>query len=657
MTSNYMQDHAIIYVPSDTPEAMALAPRKVGGVPLIIRGIMTLSQAGINSCTLIVAAPQRERIEGFLNRYRRDRLPTIDMVTYDEPYRVSPAMIEQIAAKLKKRALLINANLLFSSELVQTIYDHDPSTDEIFVCKEGVHPLPIMEITREAWESLSQFTCESARSIESCIRHLKDSFPRRDIEKPANVNAFVLKRREDIPVAEKFLAEGIRRATNGLVAKFINKRISLPIAMLLTKMWVSPHVVTSFNIVVGLLSGVIMAGGGYMNLLVGAALFQAASIVDGVDGEIAKLSFRCSRFGQYIDTISDNLALASLLVGLTIGAYRTLGTNSIFIAGGLAIAMIGAIIALMIRFLKRNTNSASLVTFDKEYLQKRSDGEHRIIMTFLRYNKHFAKKDIFSFIILVLAIAGLLQYWIYFIALGGTLGFLSLIYLNLADAQKATNSSLIRDATKRLKKMVVFDFDGTLVNSMEQFADIASEVIKKYYGVPLAEARAQYLRTSGLPFFQQLETLFPGNANNSIAAAEYEEKKKDGYFDRPVFDDAAKAIKALRADGIKVAVSSNNFQDLVDQFVKQKNITFDEVLGYRDNFAKGEDHFRHIEKTHGIDRRDITFVGDSLKDGERAVQSGVQFVAREGTFARSEFNREFPGSKVVSSLEELKELI
>ena len=38
-----MKDNAIIYVPSDTPEAMAMAPRKVAAVPLIVRGIMTLA--------------------------------------------------------------------------------------------------------------------------------------------------------------------------------------------------------------------------------------------------------------------------------------------------------------------------------------------------------------------------------------------------------------------------------------------------------------------------------------------------------------------------------------------------------------------------------------------------------------------------------------
>jgi len=89
--------------------------------------------------------------------------------------------------------------------------------------------------------------------------------------------------------------------------------------------------------------------------------------------------------------------------------------------------------------------------------------------------------------------------------------------------------------------------------------------------------------------------------------------------------DAASTIRELRTSGVKVAVSSNNFQELVDDYIARTGIEFDMVLGYRDNFAKGEDHFRHIETTCGIARDEMTFVGDSLKDGEKAAASGVTF--------------------------------
>ncbi len=657
--TTHSEDHAIIYVPSDTPEAMALAPRKVAGVPLIVRGIMTLAEAGIESCTLLIAAPQRERIEKFLNRYREERIPLIDMVTYDEPYRVSPAMIDAIAGKLKQRVLLINANLLFDKHLVQTIYEHDPNDDRLFICREGVHPLPIMEVTRESWRSLASFTLEAPRSIESCINHLLAAFPHREVQKPANVSTFLLKRREDIPVAEKFLSESVRLATNGPIARILNKRLSLPFSMVLSKLWVSPHAVTSFNIIIGLLSGVFLAGKGYISLLIGASLFQLASVADGIDGEIAKLTFRTSKFGQYIDTVSDNLALASALIGLTIGSYRTLQSNAVFVAGAIALIGIGIIVTMMISFLKRNTDSASLVAFDKEYLQRRSSSDHPIIMTFLRYSKHFAKKDIFSFLIFAFAVAGLVQYWLFAIALGAFLGSTALIYLNIADVRcaRTASASAARASGKKLKKMVVFDFDGTLVNSMEAFADIAARVMPRYFDITPARARRCYLETSGLPFFQQLETLFPNHPNNKRAAEDFETIKKQSYFERPVFSDVAATIDDLRKRNVKVAVSSNNFQELVDQYIGRTGMRFDVVMGYRDNFAKGEDHFRHIEQHYGIARDEMTFVGDSLKDGDRAAASGVSFVAKEGIFSKEEFRKRFPDVAVVKTLTDLKNVL
>jgi len=207
-----------------------------------------------------------------------------------------------------------------------------------------------------------------------------------------------------------------------------------------------------------------------------------------------------------------------------------------------------------------------------------------------------------------------------------------------------------------MPRAMVFDFDGTIVDSMNAFADIAAQVMPKRHEIDSPTARRRYLETSGIPFFQQLEVLFPGDPANAKTAEEFERLKLEGYFDEPLFPDARETVSALRGMGINVAVSSNNFQHLVDTFVRSKEIPFDIVLGFSEGFAKGADHFRHIEEELGIARRAITFVGDSIKDGERAKGYGVEFIAKEGIFSREEFQREFPGVKVISKLSELTEL-
>lgn len=204
---------------------------------------------------------------------------------------------------------------------------------------------------------------------------------------------------------------------------------------------------------------------------------------------------------------------------------------------------------------------------------------------------------------------------------------------------------------------LVFDFDGTIVDSMSAFADIAAQVMPRRLPIDAATARQRYLETSGIPFFQQLELLFPNHAANAATAKEFEETKLAGYFDEPLFDDAAETIRHLREHGIRVAVSSNNFQELVDRFVARAGIAFDLVCGFRDGFAKGEEHFAHIEQRFGVDRGRIAFVGDSLKDGERAAASGIAFIGKTGIFTREQFAEHFPGAQVIAHLAELKGIV
>ena len=58
-------------------------------------------------------------------------------------------------------------------------------------------------------------------------------------------------------------------------------------------------------------------------------------------------------------------------------------------------------------------------------------------------------------------------------------------------------------------KLVVFDLDGTLVDSMGLYAEKAGELIEKFYSIPKQKAKRLYFETSGLPFWNSLMFSFP----------------------------------------------------------------------------------------------------------------------------------------------------
>lgn len=438
-----MKSSALIYVPSDTPEAMALATVKVAGVPLIVRGIMTLAEAGLDSVVLLIAGSQRGRIESFLARYGDKRLPSVEIVSYDEPYRVSPAIVQRIADHASQRLLLVNANLLFDKRLVREMRAVPLGDDEIVRCKEGAHARPVFDVSLSVWRTLTTFTEERARSIESCLRHLRDTAKHHTTNITSEVHTFLLKSLRDRAVAEKSLAEAIRHSTLAPVAKYINKRISLPVSLFLSKLWVNPNTITGLNIIIGVFAGVFAADGHrYEMILLGALLFQVASIVDGCDGEVAKLTFRCTKFGQYADSLSDTISLGAFLVGIMAGYWRSTHSPVAFYVGTIMLVNTAITLFWIVHYLKKNTQSASMVTFDKVYL-RRLTGQPRWLLSFIRFGKYTLKKDIYSFCFLVFAVFGILYWWLFITAFGVTLAAIILTYLNAQSWFKERGKGLV----------------------------------------------------------------------------------------------------------------------------------------------------------------------------------------------------------------------
>lgn len=212
--------------------------------------------------------------------------------------------------------------------------------------------------------------------------------------------------------------EAIRLATPGPVARHLNKRISLPISARLAQWKIHPNWISIFNLCLGVSTGFFVAQGTYSNYLLGAFLFQLASILDGCDGEVAKLNQQTSKLGQWLDTLSDNGALLSFLIGLMAAFAKTHDTAvTLLWTAGLALGLM-ILFAQIILFLKNHTQSASLITFDKEYLSQLPLNDGSFLMTFIRTGRVWMRKDVFSLLFFVFALLGLLPLWIYLATLG-----------------------------------------------------------------------------------------------------------------------------------------------------------------------------------------------------------------------------------------------
>ena len=95
--------------------------------------------------------------------------------------------------------------------------------------------------------------------------------------------------------------------------------------------------VSLFTLGVSFAAGAFFALGGYWNVVLGAALSVFASILDGCDGEVARLKLQESAFGCWLETICDYLYYLFIFAGMTIGLVRSSGNRSYFVWGGLLV--------------------------------------------------------------------------------------------------------------------------------------------------------------------------------------------------------------------------------------------------------------------------------------------------------------------------------
>ena len=120
----------------------------------------------------------------------------------------------------------------------------------------------------------------------------------------------------DYQNAKKKLLTSLASPGDGLVARHINRKFSRPIAAWLSRTAVTPNQVTITSFLIALAGAVLFA---VREPLWAGLAVQLASIVDGVDGELARLKLRTSAFGTLLDSLLDRYADG--LIVLAMGYY------------------------------------------------------------------------------------------------------------------------------------------------------------------------------------------------------------------------------------------------------------------------------------------------------------------------------------------------
>jgi len=140
-----------------------------------------------------------------------------------------------------------------------------------------------------------------------------------------NGRVFDLAGPENAGRVEKILFRSLIKDTEGFMSRFLERRISLAISRQLVNTSITPNQITLISILIGLTGAYLIGLREGLLQILGSILFLVHSIVDGCDGEIARLKFMESKIGGILDFWGDNIVHAAVFAAIGIEWWRRTG--------------------------------------------------------------------------------------------------------------------------------------------------------------------------------------------------------------------------------------------------------------------------------------------------------------------------------------------
>lgn len=127
---------------------------------------------------------------------------------------------------------------------------------------------------------------------------------------------------EERAAATDALLQRLRKPQDGVVSRHLNRHLSLAVTRLLCRTPLRPNQLSVGILSFGVAAAVLAARGDHASLALAGLMFQAQSVFDGCDGELARLTFRGSKAGEWIDTVGDDLTNYSFFAAAAVGIHR-----------------------------------------------------------------------------------------------------------------------------------------------------------------------------------------------------------------------------------------------------------------------------------------------------------------------------------------------
>ena len=376
----------LVVVPPQSDVGMAPATM-VAGLPLLRRIALAGIRAGFSRVLIRSAHPDSDRL-----------LDGTGAVALTD----GPLPLAEIAGPgpaARTRIVILPANVVPQVRWLRSLRERQLDAERL----HGEPAMAVIDTGNAAWVLTEATRWESA---EELIAALCAKFGRADLEADTT-GRFRLSSPADAATAETWLLRSLIKQREGFMSRHFERKISLAITRRLAPTRVTPNAMTLVSLAIGLLGAPFFLSSEAHYQLVGALLFLTHSILDGCDGELARLKFMESPHGAILDFWGDNAVHVAVFSCMAVGLSLATGGVWPLLAGVITVvATVGSA-----AFASRETMRDTALDDDATWLARLAEA--------------FSHRD---FIYLVVALSAFGKaYWFLMLASVGTPTFFLLI--------------------------------------------------------------------------------------------------------------------------------------------------------------------------------------------------------------------------------------
>lgn len=205
-----------------------------------------------------------------------------------------------------------------------------------------------------------------------------------------------------------------------------------------------------------------------------------------------------------------------------------------------------------------------------------------------------------------------------------------------------------------MKPYLLFDFDGTIANSIDKIFVMINGLAPKYGYKPISPEEFELVRNLPLRKAFSLLKLPLYKLGRAIPIVLWEYRKIVPELEP--CEGVVPMLDALKEAGIPMALISSNHTEYVQTFLDRHRIAcFDWVEGTGGILKKHDKITRQIKK-HGLKRANVVYIGDETRDIKAARKSKVKVISVSWGFHSARHLQDYKPDYLVHKPEEIVQI-